>query len=84
VAESIASDLKSPGVQTQPLDNFLSVREFQVFCKIASGATVSEIVPELNLSVKTVNAFRIRVVERMAVSTNADLTAYALRNGLIQ
>ena len=62
----------------------LSAREFQVFSKLAAGRSVSEIAAELLLSVKTVSTYRNRVLEKMGFKTNADLTSYALRNGLIQ
>jgi two-component system invasion response regulator UvrY len=62
----------------------LSAREFQVFSKLAAGRSVSEIAAELLLSVKTVSTYRNRVLEKMGFRTNADLTSYALRNGLIQ
>ena len=68
----------------QPLHASLSEREFQIFCKIAAGRSVSEIARELSLSVKTVSTYRTRILEKMSFSTNADLTSYALRNELIQ
>jgi DNA-binding NarL/FixJ family response regulator len=48
------------------------------------GRSVSEIAQELFISVKTVSTYRARVLEKMNLDTNADLTAYALRNGLVQ
>jgi len=68
----------------QPIHAQLSEREFQIFCKLASGSSVSEIAKELCLSVKTVSTYRSRVLEKMHFKTNADITSYALRNGLIQ
>jgi DNA-binding NarL/FixJ family response regulator len=68
----------------QPLHARLSEREFQIFNKLAAGRAVSEIATELCLSVKTVSTYRSRVLEKMSFRTNADLTTYALRNGLIQ
>ena len=58
-------------------------REFQVFFKLATGQSVSEIADELCLSVKTVSTYRTRILEKMNLQTNADLTSYALRNNLI-
>jgi len=55
----------------QPLHACLSEREFQIFCKIAAGRSVSEIARELSLSVKTVSTYRARVLEKMHFSTNA-------------
>ena len=68
----------------QPPHACLSEREFQIFCKIAAGRSVSEIARELSLSVKTVSTYRARVLEKMHLSTNADLTSYALRNEIIR
>lgn len=67
-----------------PLHSRLSEREFQIFCKLAAGQAVSAIATELCLSVKTVSTYRSRVLEKMNFKANADITAYALRNGLIQ
>jgi two-component system, NarL family, invasion response regulator UvrY len=68
----------------QPLHARLSEREFQILCKLASGRAVSEIGVDLSISVKTVSTYRSRILEKMSLKTNADLTAYALRTGLIQ
>ena len=68
----------------QPLHADLSRREFQILCKLAVGRSISEIAQELSLGVKTVSTYRARVLEKMHLATNADLTTYALRNGLIQ
>ena len=68
----------------KPLHARLSEREFQVLCKLAAGRAVSDIAGELCLSVKTVSTYRTRVLDKMHLETNADLTTYALRNGLIQ
>jgi two-component system invasion response regulator UvrY len=67
-----------------PLHTRLSEREFQIFCRLAAGQAVSAIATELCLSVKTVSTYRSRVLEKMNFKANADITAYALRNGLIQ
>ncbi|MEE1653952.1 response regulator transcription factor [Brachymonas sp. G13] len=61
----------------------LSEREFQVFLKLAKGVTASDIADELSLSVKTVSTYRTRLMEKMNLSTNSDLTYYALKNRLI-
>jgi DNA-binding NarL/FixJ family response regulator len=60
----------------------LSDREYQVLRMIGSGKTVSEIATELALSVKTVSTYRARVLEKMRMRTNAELTHYAVRHGL--
>jgi len=67
-----------------PLHASLSQREFQIFCKLAGGMPVSKIAAELFLSVKTVSTYRSRVLEKMAMKTNADLTYYAIKNRLIE
>ena len=60
----------------------LSDREYQVLRMIGSGKTVSEIASTLSLSVKTVSTYRARVLEKMDMRTNAELTHYAVRHGL--
>jgi two-component system invasion response regulator UvrY len=82
LSDMLISTLDAPG--DQPLHAGLSQREFQILCKLAVGRTVSEIAQELCISVKTVSTYRARVLEKMNLQTNADLTAYALRNGLVQ
>lgn len=67
----------------KPLHSSLSEREFQVFGKLAAGRSVSEIGRELCLSVKTVSTYRARILDKMGMKSNADLTSYALRNELI-
>jgi DNA-binding NarL/FixJ family response regulator len=56
----------------------LSDREYEVFTMLAAGKTVGQISIELNLSVKTISTYRTRILEKMQMSTNADLTRYAL------
>jgi DNA-binding NarL/FixJ family response regulator len=68
----------------KPLHTLLSDREFQIFGKLAAGHGVSEIGRELCLSVKTVSTYRTRILEKMRMKSNADLTSYALRNEIIQ
>ena len=82
VAELLAQQLdrKSDG----PPHSFLSEREFQVFLKLAQGATAGDIAENLALSVKTVSTYRTRLLEKMGLASNSDLTYYALKNGLIK
>jgi two-component system, NarL family, invasion response regulator UvrY len=61
----------------------LSQREFQVFIKLAEGETAGEIADELSLSVKTVSTYRTRLMEKMGLGSNSDLTYYAVKNSLI-
>lgn len=82
LAELLLSDID--GGSDKPIHSKLSEREFQIFTKLASGQAVSEIADELCLSVKTVSTYRTRILEKMSLRTNADLTSYALRNGIIQ
>lgn len=62
----------------------LSEREFQVFVKIAQGSQITSIATELGLSAKTVTTYRIRLLQKLHLATNADLTQYALRHGLLE
>ena len=62
----------------------LSDREYQVLRMIGSGKTVSQIAAQLVLSVKTVSTYRARVLEKMELRTNADLTGYVVRHGLTE
>jgi len=68
----------------QPVHQMLSEREFQIFCKLSRGQSVSVIADELFLSVKTVSTYRSRILEKMGMKTNADLTYYAIKNGLVE
>jgi two-component system invasion response regulator UvrY len=67
----------------QPLHKHLSDREYQVLCLIASGKEVRDISAELSLSPKTVSTYRARLLEKMNMKTNAELTVYAIQNGLV-
>ncbi|MFI4914302.1 MAG: response regulator [Steroidobacterales bacterium] len=82
MAEALVSDLAGDG--SKPLHRRLSEREFQIFCKLATGQSVSAIGNELCLSVKTVSTYRSRILEKMSLLSNADITIYALRNEIIQ
>jgi len=84
LAESMAADLERPHDQNQPPHTALSSREFQIFRKLSAGAPLTGIAKELSLSVKTVGTYRSRILEKMAFKSNAELTGYALKNGLIQ
>ena len=61
----------------------LSDREYQVLQMIASGKTVSDIADELCLSVKTVSTYRTRILEKMNLKNNSELTRYALQNKIV-
>jgi len=66
-----------------PVHGGLSEREFQIFCKIAEGMSVTAIAQQLFLSVKTISTYRTRILEKMDLRTNADITTYAIRNQLL-
>ncbi len=68
----------------RPLHEHLSERELQVFLRLARGETIGHIALSVSLSVKTVSTYRSRVMEKMLLESNSDLTYYALKNGLIQ
>ncbi len=81
LAEKLAFDLETE--TEKPLYETLSDRESQVMCMIASGKTISQIAEELSLSVKTIGTYRTRILEKMKMKTNAELTHYAIKNGLV-
>lgn len=81
VAERLADSLGAGG--DQPAHTKLSERELQVFLRLARGEVVGEMAISMCLSNKTVSTYRTRVMEKMKLETNSDLTYYALKNGLI-
>jgi DNA-binding NarL/FixJ family response regulator len=81
LAEKLILDLEH-GVERTP-DKILSDREFQVMRLIASGKTLSEIAGLLALSDKTISTYRARLMEKMGMRTNAELTHYAIQNKLV-
>jgi DNA-binding NarL/FixJ family response regulator len=82
LAEKLVVDLKRGA--DRPLDETLSDREFQVMRLIASGKTLSEIAELLSLSDKTISTYRARLMEKMGMRTNAELTYYAIYNKLVE
>jgi DNA-binding NarL/FixJ family response regulator len=81
LAEKMASYL-AIDVQTPPHER-LSDREFLVLRLIASGKTPTAIAKELGLSVKTISTYRMRILEKMSMANNAELTHYAIQNNLV-
>lgn len=79
VAETLLDQMEQDGLPHEQL----SEREFQVFRLLASGKSVSEIADMLSLSVKTISTYRNRLLEKMQMSNNAELTRYALANQLV-
>ncbi len=82
VAERLAEGLGAGGEQA--LHESLSERELQVFLRLAQGETIGHLATQLCLSVKTVSTYRSRVMEKMHLASNSELTHYALTNGLIR
>jgi two-component system, NarL family, invasion response regulator UvrY len=82
VAELLADQVT--GDSDRPAHDALSERELQVFLHLAQGQTVGQLADSMCLSVKTVSTYRTRVLEKLKLKTNSDLTYYALKNGLIQ
>jgi two-component system invasion response regulator UvrY len=83
VAELLADGMAG-GDTDKAAHESLSERELQVFLRLAKGETVGDMAKAMFLSVKTVSTYRTRVLEKLKLNTNSDLTYYALKNGLIQ
>jgi two-component system, NarL family, invasion response regulator UvrY len=81
LAEQLASELDRPAEKA--LHEYLSDRELQILCMIASGKTPTAIAQELALSVKTVSTYRTRILHKMKMSNSAELTHYAIDNKLV-
>ncbi len=81
LAEKLAFGLDADS--SRPLHETLSDREYQVMGMIATGKKMSEIAEELSLSIRTVNTYRARILEKMQMKTNAELIHYAIENGLV-
>ena len=81
LAEKLAGELEIDS--KKPLHETLSDREYEVMIMIASGKRVKEIADNLSLSEKTVSTYRTRILEKMGMKSNAELTRYAIKNKLI-
>jgi two-component system, NarL family, invasion response regulator UvrY len=81
VAEKLADGVSKPDAILQ--HESLSDREMQVLQQIASGKTVSEIAEEISLSVNTVSTYRTRILEKLSLNNNAEITRYAIDNHLV-
>jgi two-component system, NarL family, invasion response regulator UvrY len=81
LAEKLASGLAE--THARPAHELLSDREYEVLRRIASSQTVSEIAAEMHLSVKTVSTYRARVLDKLGLANNAQLTRYALDHGVV-
>ena len=80
VAEQLASQVNNEG---RPIHTSLSDREFEVLCMIAEGKNVQIISNELSLSPHTIHTYRSRIKEKLNLSTNVEMTHYAIKNQLI-
>lgn len=81
VSEMLVDSLSAP--KNEALHALLSEREMQTLVKIASGKKLSDIAQELMLSPKTVSVYRARLLEKLQLANNAELTVYGIRNGLV-
>ncbi|MBV8034869.1 response regulator transcription factor [Roseateles sp.] len=81
IAQMLVESLTAP--VTEQAHHKLSDRELQTLVMIASGKRLSDIAEELTLSPKTVSVYRARVLEKLSLSNNSELTVYAIRNGLV-
>ena len=81
VAQMLVDNLHAPA--NDVLHAALSERELQTLLMIASGKRLSDIAEELMLSPKTVSVYRARVLEKLGLANNSELTVYAIRNGLV-
>jgi len=82
IAEKLAQALTDDGIR-QPHEQ-LSNREYEVFKLLAEGVAVSMIAEKLSLSVTTISTYRSRILEKMQLKTNAELTRYALEKDIIR
>jgi len=81
LAEKLAFELDA-GAE-KPRHEKLSNREYQVMLMLASGQSVTEVAEELCLSAKTITTYRTRILEKMDMKKNAELTLYSIKNNLI-
>lgn len=81
MAQMLVESLTAPA--SEAAHERLSDRELQTLVMIASGKRLSDIAEELTLSPKTVSVYRARVLEKLGLSNNSELTVYAIRNGLV-
>jgi DNA-binding NarL/FixJ family response regulator len=82
LAEKLATELDYDNKRAP--HEMLSDREYQVLCMIAQGKTVTEIAAQLGLSVKTVSTYRVRILEKLKMKNNAEITRYAIKEGLVE
>lgn len=83
ISQTLAEKLAFPEESNRPQPELLSEREYQVLKMLASGKTSTEIATMLTLSVKTISTYRARILTKMKMRNNAELTYYAVQNGLV-
>jgi DNA-binding NarL/FixJ family response regulator len=81
LAEKLIANLDEP--VDKPVHELLSDREHEVMRMIADGVALTEIGDRLHVSVKTISSYRARIMEKMQMKSNAELTRYAMANSLI-
>lgn len=82
VAEELANSISDDN--TESPHQKLSIREYQTLCLIASGKSLTEIGRQMAISVKTVSVYRSRILEKMHMKHNAELTHYAIKNHIVE
>jgi two-component system invasion response regulator UvrY len=82
LAEKLAENFES--TRKELLHEKLSDREYQIMCNIALGKTAEEIAEELSISINTVYSYRNRILEKMSMRSNVELTQYVLQNKLVE
>ena len=83
LGEALADSMAQPRGE-ESLHEILSDREYEVLCLIGSGKTVGDIARSMNLSVTTISTYRARILEKMQMKTSAELTRYAIHQGLVE
>ena len=84
LAQLLAERVAGEHTEVPALHKTLNEREFQVFCKVAMGRDVPQIARELCVSRKTVSTYRSKIMRKLAVQTQAQLIAYAMKSGVVQ
>ena len=80
VADTLANFIQQGG--SDDPHKLLSDREFEVFCLIGSGKGLTQIAQKMNLSVKTISTYRTRIIDKTGLTSNSDITRYAIERGL--
>jgi two-component system, NarL family, invasion response regulator UvrY len=81
LAERLAAELEFDS--EKPVHEYLSDREYQVLCLLASGKRLKDIADDLDLSIKTISTYRTRILDKMKMKNNAEMIRYALQNKLV-